>query len=153
MIYCPIMSYQRDNTSTKPCMENSCAFADEAGECLIKQALQCYVNAEHARVAEEAERIRKETQLAKTYWAMKKDGTQTPIQFLQDGDMTPYTPLANTKLDPDYPKIDMYDEPVPGGIRWAHQPVTEKYPHGGWFEDLNPIRQVKTSDIETGVGY
>lgn len=141
MSYCPILSYQRDATATKYCMGIDCELADETGECLIKQALQCYVSAERTRVAEEIERIRRETELAKTYWAIKKDGTRSPIQFLQDGDMTPYTPPVNTEPDPDYPKIDMYDEPVPGGIRWAHQPVTEKYPHGGWFEDLSNLRK------------
>ena len=141
MSYCPILSYQRDATATKYCMGIDCELADEAGDCLVRQALQCYVSAERTRVAEETERIRRETQLAQTYWAMKKDGTRSPIQFLQDGDMTPYTPPTNMKPDPEYPKIDMYDESVPGGIRWAHQPTTEKYPHGGGFEDLSNLRK------------
>jgi hypothetical protein len=76
-----------------------CELADEAGECLIKQALQCYVSAERTRVAEENERIRKETEMMKTYFAIKKDGTRIPIQF------------------------------------------------------DNPISEVKTSNIETGIGY
>ena len=141
MKYCPILSFQADRYCEIGCREDRCAFADEAGDCLVRQALQCYVSAERTRVAEETERIRRETQLAQTYWAMKKDGTRSPIQFLQDGDMTPYTPSANTKPDPEYPKIDMYDESVPGGIRWAHQPTTEKYSHGGWFEDLSNLRK------------
>jgi hypothetical protein len=84
MSYCPILSYQRDATATKYCMGIDCELADETGECLIKQALQCYVSAERTRVAEEIERIRRETQLANTYWAIKKDGTESPIQFSQD---------------------------------------------------------------------
>ena len=99
MSYCPILSYQRDATATKYCMGIDCELADEAGECLIKQALQCYVSAERTRVAEENERIRKETEMMKTYFAIKKDGTRTPIQF------------------------------------------------------DNPISEVKTSNIETGIGY
>jgi hypothetical protein len=76
-----------------------CELADEAGECLIKQALQCYVSAERTRVAEENERIRRETEMMKTYFAIKKDGTRTPIRF------------------------------------------------------DDPISEVKTSNIETGIGY
>ena len=133
MIYCPIMSYQRDATATKPCMSIDCAFADEAGDCLIRQALQCYVSAERTRVAEEEERLRKEAEMIDTYFAIRKDGTRTPIRF-------------------------------------SHTPEDYPYPHGGTYEDLtdlrakydilmpipdakNPIRQVKTSDIETGIGY
>jgi hypothetical protein len=99
MSYCPILSYQRDATATKYCMGIDCELADEAGECLIKQALQCYVSAERTRVAEENERIRKETEMMKTYFAIKKDGTRIPIQF------------------------------------------------------DNPISEVKTSNIETGISY
>ena len=38
------MSFQKDYAEETVCMED-CAFADEAGECLIRQALQCYVSA------------------------------------------------------------------------------------------------------------
>ena len=141
MKYCPLMSCRQDYAEVF-CFEKECAFAaDGAGECLVKQALQLYVEKERTRIAEKEEKLRQETELMKTYWAIKKDGTRSPIQFLQDADMTPYTPPANTKSDPDYPKIDMYDEPIPGGIRWAHQPTTEKYPHGGWYEDLSNLRK------------
>ena len=116
------------------CAGQSCAFADEAGDCLVRQALQCYVNVERARV----DRLRRETELARAYWILGKDEAKSrPIQFLKDGDTTPYVPPAN----PDFPKIDMYDEPVPGGITWVHQPSTEKHPHGGWFEDLSNLRR------------
>ena len=135
MSYCPILSYQRDATATKYCMGIDCELADEAGECLIKQALQCYVSAERTRVAEENERIRKETEMMKTYFAIKKDGTRSPIVFLQNGDTTPYTPPADHTPDPDFPKPDASYVDA-GGITWVHQPTTEKYPHGGWYEDL-----------------
>lgn len=134
MSYCPILSYQRDATATKYCMGIDCELADEAGECLIKQALQCYVSAERTRVAEENERIRKETELMKTYWALKKDGTRSPIKFLsKDEEEEIYTPPTTVIID-DTPQIDGYDTPVVGGITYAHVTPTEKYPHGGWFE-------------------
>ena len=98
------------------------------------------MSAERTRLAEETERIRKETQLAQTYWMMKKDGTRSPIQFLEDGDITPYTPPANREPDPDFPKSDASYVDT-GGITWIHQPSTEKYPHGGWYEDLNNIKR------------
>ena len=134
MSYCPILSYQRDATATKYCMGIDCELADEAGECLIKQALQCYVSAERTRVAEENERIRKETESMKTYWALKKDGTRSPIKLLsKDEEEEIYTPPTTVIID-DTPQIDGYDTPVAGGITYAHITPTEKYPHGGWFE-------------------
>ena len=134
MSYCPILSYQRDATATKYCMGIDCELADEAGECLIKQALQCYVSAERTRVAEENDRLRRETELAKTYWALKKDGIRSPIKLLsKDEEEEIYTPPATIIID-DTPQIDGYDTPVAGGITYAHITPTEKYPHGGWFE-------------------
>ena len=50
-MYCPIMSYQRQYKDQIACLYNNCAFADEAGECLIKQALQCYVAKERTEAA------------------------------------------------------------------------------------------------------
>ena len=79
---CPLKSHKYSNFID--CAGQSCAFADEAGDCLVRQAFQYYVSAERTRVAEETERIRKEAQLAQTYWTIKKDGTRIPIQFLQD---------------------------------------------------------------------
>ena len=134
MSYCPILSYQRDATATKYCMGIDCALADEPGECLIKQALQCYVAKERTRIAEEEEKLRKETELMKTYWALKKDGTRSPIKFLsEDEEEEIYTPPDTVIID-DTPQIDGYDTPVVGGITYAHITPTEKYPHGGWFE-------------------
>ena len=134
---CPLISgeYGAHN-----CAAPNCRFTDEAGHCLVQQALQCYVAAERTKAAEETERISRETQLAKTYWALKKDGTRSPIVFLKDGDTTPYIPPANHTPDPDFPKPDASYVDA-GGITWVHQPTTEKYPHGGWYEDLSNLRK------------
>lgn len=130
---CPLKSY--NYAAYIDCAGLSCAFADEAGNCLVRQALQCYVSAERTRVAEENDRIRRETELAKTYWAMKKDGTRTPIQFLsKDGEEELYIPSSDTVIADDAPQIDRYDTSVEGGITYAHITPTEKYPHGGCFE-------------------
>ena len=118
MNYCPLMSYAKQYAQEIPCLGEECALAaDGAGECLIKQALALYVSKERTRLAEEEEHVRKETELAKTYWAMKKDGTRTPIQFLQDGDTTP--------------------------IQYAHQPIDANHPHGGIYEDLECTKLIK----------
>ena len=134
MKYCPILSFQADRFCEIGCREERCAFADEAGDCLVRQALQCYVSAERTRVAEENDRLRRETELAKTYWTLKKDGTRSPIKLLsKDEEEEIYTPPATVIID-DTPQIDGYDTPVAGGITYAHITPTEKYPHGGWFE-------------------
>ena len=136
MRYCPLMSYGKQYCTEVSCFEEECAFAaDGAGECLVKQALQLYVAKERTRIADKEEKIRKETELMKTYWALKKDGTRSPIVFLNDGDTTPYIPPAGHTPDPDFPKPDASYVDT-GGITWIHQPTTEKYPHGGWYEDL-----------------
>lgn len=123
MNYCPLMSYAKQYAQEIPCLGEECALAaDGAGECLIKQALALYVSKERTRLAEEEERVRKETELAKTYWAMKKDGTRTPIQFLQEGDIT--------------------------SIQYAHQPIDANHPHGGIYEDLTPLRDNDSSIVE-----
>ena len=135
MRYCPLMSYGKQYCTEVSCFEEECAFAaDGAGECLVKQALQLYVAKERTRIAEEEEKLRKETELMKTYWALKKDGTRSPIKFLsKDEEEEIYTPPATVIID-DTPQIDGYDTPVVGGITYAHITPTEKYPHGGWFE-------------------
>ena len=123
MNYCPLMSYAKQYAQEIPCLGEECALAaDGAGNCLIKQALQLYVSGERTRLAEEEKRLRRETELAKMYWAMKKDGTRTPIQFLQDGDTTP--------------------------IQYAHQPIDANHPHGGIYEDLTPLRDNDSSIVE-----
>lgn len=129
---CPLKSWE--HSQFIECQGRSCAFADEAGDCLVRQALQCYVSAERTRVAEENDRLCRETELAKTYWALKKDGTRSPIKLLsKDEEEEIYTPPATVIID-DTPQIDGYDTPVVGGITYAHITPTEKYPHGGWFE-------------------
>lgn len=52
MSSCPLISFQKDYDGCIPCMWD-CAFKDEAGKCLIKQALQCYVAKERTRVTSE----------------------------------------------------------------------------------------------------
>lgn len=108
---CPLISSQY---GAHNCVAPDCGLTDEAGHCLVKQALQCYVAKERTRVAEEEAAIK--------YWAMKRDGTRTPIQFLQDGDITP--------------------------IQYAHQPIDTKHPHGGTYEDLTPLRDNISSTPE-----
>ena len=128
---CPLISSEY---GAHNCAAPNCRFTDEAGHCLVQQALQCYVSAERTRVAEENDRLRRETELAKTYWALKKDGTRSPIKLLsKDEEEEIYTPPATVIID-DTPQIDGYDTPVVGGITYAHITPTEKYPHGGWFE-------------------
>lgn len=128
---CPLISSEY---GAHNCEAPNCRFTDEAGHCLVQQALQCYVSAERTRVAEENDRLRRETELAKTYWTLKKDGTRSPIKFLsKDEEEEIYTPSATVIID-DTPQIDGYDTPVVGGITYAHITPTEKYPHGGWFE-------------------
>lgn len=128
---CPLISSEY---GAHNCEAPNCRFTDEAGHCLVQQALQCYVSAERTRVAEENDRLCRETELAKTYWALKKDGIRSPIKLLsKDEEEEIYTPPATVIID-DTPQIDGYDTPVVGGITYAHITPTEKYPHGGWFE-------------------
>lgn len=45
MDYCPLMSYQKQYVSEAECLGEECALAaDGNGECLIKQALQIFVD-------------------------------------------------------------------------------------------------------------
>lgn len=131
---CPLKSWE--HAQFVECQGRSCAFSDEAGDCLVRQALQCYVSAERTRVAKENDRLRRETELAKTYWALKEDGIRSSIKLLsEDEEEEIYTPPDTVIID-DTPQIDGYDTPVVGGITYAHITPTEKYPHGGWYEDL-----------------
>jgi hypothetical protein len=43
MKYCPLLSFQKEYVNEKYCMGGSCKWADEGGECLIKQALATYI--------------------------------------------------------------------------------------------------------------
>ena len=89
--YCPLMSFAKQYSHEVPCLGENCALAaDEAGECLIRQALQRYVSAERTRVAEENGRLRRETELAEAYWAMKKNGVRGMYKDMTpEGDNTP----------------------------------------------------------------
>ncbi len=73
MNYCPLISYQREGWTKIDCLGKDCGFADAAGECLIKQALQCYVSKERTAAAEQ--------EAEECCWLIKKDGTKTPIVF------------------------------------------------------------------------
>lgn len=51
MDYCPLMSYQKQYISEAECLGETCALAaDKNGECLIKQALQIYVNERQPKI-------------------------------------------------------------------------------------------------------
>lgn len=74
MNYCPLMSYAKQYAQEIPCLGEECALAaDGAGECLIKQALQLYVSSERTRRAEEAEKAKREMEMALAYWENKKN--------------------------------------------------------------------------------
>ena len=78
MRYCPLMSFQKQYAQETSCLGEDCALAaDEAGECLIKQALQIYVSKERTRVANE-------TAAMETYFRMFKDGRREPITFTNE---------------------------------------------------------------------
>jgi hypothetical protein len=74
--FCPIMSFQSMHSGGVYCLGKNCGFADAAGECLIKQALQCYVSRERTAAAER--------ESADQCWLIKKDGTRTPIVFNEE---------------------------------------------------------------------
>lgn len=76
MKYCPLMSYAKQYSTEVLCMGEECGFADEAGNCLVQQALQCYVAKERTRIAE--------TEAAREHFEMlHKNGMRTPIDFKQ----------------------------------------------------------------------
>lgn len=58
MTYCPLISYQKQYQEKTRCIKTECGFADGAGECLIKQALQCYVAKERTQAAIEQAALR-----------------------------------------------------------------------------------------------
>lgn len=77
MKYCPLMSYAKQYSQEVPCLEEKCGFADEAGHCLIKQALQCYVAKERTATTQED-----------TYYRVHKDSTFDPIVFKENTNKT-----------------------------------------------------------------
>lgn len=72
-LLCPLMAYHIGDClgGKVKCLGKQCALAaDEAGNCLIKQFLETQVS----------QSVR-EKEMAKTYWATKKDGTRQLIAF------------------------------------------------------------------------
>lgn len=54
MSVCPLMSYAKQYAYEIECLGENCALAaDKGGKCLVKQALQCYVNAARTKIEEE----------------------------------------------------------------------------------------------------
>lgn len=74
---CPLMSYAKQYSTEVPCMGEKCGFADAAGDCLIQQALQCYVAKERTRIAAETEAAHNHFEM------LHKNGMRTPIDFKQ----------------------------------------------------------------------
>lgn len=51
--FCPIMSFQSMHSGGVYCLGKNCGFADAAGNCLVKQALQCYISKERTAAADQ----------------------------------------------------------------------------------------------------
>ena len=114
MNYCPLISHRKEYSYEKECMGNNCVFADAAGECLIKQALQCYVSKERTAAAER--------ESADQCWLIKKDGTRSPIVFNEESNYSPssgypYTmePSSNC-ITTSKPSHDDYWKGLQGGL-------------------------------------
>ena len=75
--YCPIISFQKPYHEETTCIDG-CAFADDSGECLIRQALMCYID----------NSCRKEE-----YELLHKDGRCIPINFEDTLEAYKRTPL------------------------------------------------------------
>ena len=86
MNYCPLMSYAKQYTQEIPCLGEECALAaDGAGECLIKQALSLYVSGERTKRAEEAEKSRREVEMALSCWEyMKNSNLRKADRIIED---------------------------------------------------------------------
>jgi hypothetical protein len=96
-------------------MGNNCVFADAAGECLIKQVLQCYVSRERTAAAER--------ESAEQYWLMKKDGTRTPVVFNEESNSSPLSSGYRYSIEPSSncittsnPSHDDYWKGLQGGL-------------------------------------
>ena len=101
MKYCPLMSYHREGWKAVDCFEKKCAFADEAGQCLIQQAFQLYVSRERIRLSEEEERIKCEIDLAKAYWAGVR-GLYEDMTPERDNTHSPEIQLRPPQIDSSY---------------------------------------------------
>ena len=86
MNYCPLMSYAKQYAQEIPCLGEECALAaDGAGECLIKQALSLYVSGERTKRAEEAEKSRREVEMALSGWEyMKNSNLRKADRIIED---------------------------------------------------------------------
>ena len=71
MSYCPLSCSSHGYMPS--CKGPECELTDEAGDCLIKQALSLYVSGERTKRAEEAEKSRRETEMALNYWEYMKN--------------------------------------------------------------------------------
>ena len=79
MKYCPLMSYVKQYAQEQYCMGEDCAMAaNENGECLVKQALQLYVNQEKTKITEKANAIQH-------FKTVAKDGKRVPASFIDVG--------------------------------------------------------------------
>lgn len=67
---CPLYR-GRDKTGVGHCVGKECMFTDKSGQCLVKQALQCYVDS-----------AKEKTEFVRTY-------VGKPYQFLESGDTSP----------------------------------------------------------------
>ena len=78
MKYCPLMSFAKQYAQEQSCMGEECAMAaDEAGGCLIQQALQLYVSQERTKIAEKANAIQ-------YFETIAKNGKRVPISFIEE---------------------------------------------------------------------
>lgn len=106
MNHCPLMSFAKQYSQEVPCLGENCALAaDRTGQCLIKQALQLYVSRERIRLSEEEERIRRETELAKAYWVIGKNGTRGTYEDTtpeRDNTLSPEIQLHPPQVDSSY---------------------------------------------------
>ena len=69
---CPLTASQHGGRQY--CLGAECMLTDEAGDCLIKQALQCYVSKERTRIAQETESVNVSARIF-------KDGSWKPVHF------------------------------------------------------------------------
>ena len=89
MNYCPLMSYAKQYAQEISCFGEECALAaDGAGECLIKQALSLYVSGERTKRAEEAEKSRRETEMALNHWEYMKNNNLRKAEYIIE-DLSP----------------------------------------------------------------
>ena len=72
---CPLMSYAKQYSNGVECLGEDCGFADAADDCLIQQALQCYVAKERTRIVTETEAARDHFEM------LHKNGMRTPIDL------------------------------------------------------------------------